>query len=82
MKNVSPPDPLAVRLNEHRLEVGMSVAEWSRRSGIGDATIRHLLRGTNGASVYTLEALAGVFGLELCLRPTRPRELDYTEPAA
>lgn len=63
------PDPIALQLNRRRLEWGMSIAEWSRRSGVGDATIRQLLKGRNGPSIYTLEAMAGVFDLELCLRP-------------
>lgn len=61
-------EPLIAALDKKRQEWGMSVAEWSRRSGVGDATIRHLRRGGNGSSIYTLEALAGVFDMEVCLR--------------
>jgi predicted transcriptional regulator len=62
-------EPLIAELDKKRQEWGMSIAEWSRRSGVGDATIRHLRRGGNGSSIYTLEALAGVLGYEVCIRP-------------
>lgn len=64
-----PVHPLMVEIDRCREEAGCSVRELHRRTGISLGHVWTLLHGECGPTLYTLEALAAAFDLEVCLRP-------------
>ena len=60
-------DPLVERLKTARLSRAITQEDLAERCHITRATISRLERGTAGASVYTLRAMAAALGYRLTL---------------
>lgn len=68
-RRVRPVHPLVTELHHRRIDRDWSQAELGRRSGVSHHAINRAEAGYNGYTLYTLEALAAAFDLEVCFRP-------------
>lgn len=62
-------EPLIAQLDAVRRRQGLSLAEWARRSGVAECTIRQVITGRSGGGLVTAQALAGVLDMDVVAVP-------------
>lgn len=71
------PEPLIAHLDTVRRDRGITLAEWSRRAGVCESTIRQVISGRAGGGLVTAQALAGVLDLEVWAVPRPATTRDH-----
>lgn len=71
------PEPLIAHLDALRRGQGLSLAEWARRAGVCETTIRQVISGRAGGGLVTAQALAGVLDLDVWTVPRSATTRDH-----